>query len=87
MNPQSGLNGPPEKRSLKETFAIIGRIGKIIMRWKKYFYILIAVILLTIICQLAVPVLYLQLADRVLQEHQCHEAFGEYVTLPSFKTF
>lgn len=77
MNPQSGLNGPPEKRSLKETFAIIGRIGKIIMRWKKYFYILIAVILLTIMCQLAVPVLVEKCIDCLIYRDES----GEYLRM------
>ncbi len=48
---------PLEKRSPEDTRRIIGRISKFVFKWKKQYIILITAILLTIACQLIVPIL------------------------------
>ena len=48
---------PLEKRSMAETRRLLARMAKLVMRWKKQCVILIITILLTIVCQLAVPIL------------------------------
>ncbi|MEE3399287.1 MAG: ABC transporter ATP-binding protein [Eubacterium sp.] len=48
---------PLEKRSPEDTRKIIARISKFVFKWKKQCIILIAAILLTIACQLIVPIL------------------------------
>ena len=48
---------PLNKRTAGETRALIRRISGIAVRWKKLCIALIAMILLTIGCQLTVPVL------------------------------
>ncbi|MCR5214717.1 MAG: ABC transporter ATP-binding protein/permease [Eubacterium sp.] len=48
---------PLNKRSSKETRALINRIYKYAIKWKKVCIVLILMILLTIVCQLAVPIL------------------------------
>ena len=48
---------PIEKRSPKDTRKIIARLSKFVFRWKKQCIILIVTILLTIACQLIVPIL------------------------------
>ena len=52
------VEAPPlEKRSPKDTRRIIKRLSGYLFRWKKQCVILIATILLTIACQLIVPIL------------------------------
>ena len=48
---------PLEKRSPEDTRRIIARISKFVFKWKKQCIILITAILLTIACQLIVPIL------------------------------
>ena len=48
---------PLEKRSPEDTRRIIARISKFVFKWKKQCIILIIAILLTIACQLIVPIL------------------------------
>ncbi len=58
--PTGGMGpGSPEltKRSAKETRALIGRIAELVFKWKKVCIVLVVTILLTIACQLTVPIL------------------------------
>ena len=53
-----GNAAPPlEKRSPKDTRKILVRLSKLVFRWKKQCIILIITILLTLACQLTVPIL------------------------------
>ncbi len=53
-----GNAAPPlEKRSPKDTRKILVRLSKLVFRWKKQCIILIITILITLACQLTVPIL------------------------------
>ena len=59
---QTGMTGgnaapPMEKRSPKDTRKILSRLSRLVFRWKKQCIILIITILLTLVCQLTVPIL------------------------------
>lgn len=50
-------NDMMEKRSLKDTARLISRISRLVFTWKKECIILIITVILTICCQLTIPIL------------------------------
>jgi ATP-binding cassette subfamily B protein len=57
MQAPGGMTAPMEKRTPKDTRKIIKRLSEYVFTWKKQCVILIATILLTIACQLIIPIL------------------------------
>ena len=57
MQQTPGGTPPLEKKSLKDSLHIIMKVGQYVVEWKKECIILVATILLTIVCQLTVPIL------------------------------
>ena len=66
MQAPGGMTPPTEKRTPKDTRKIIKRLSEYVFTWKKQCVILIATILLTIACQLIIPILVQQAINALI---------------------